>query len=87
MYHKWLGHENIVYAKFLEENMSEFETTKDRRSLNFFTKMSRCLDIGKTNLQCRSHHQKMLKKHKTVEAIIRAFLKIESVEYSESPVC
>ena len=35
-----------------------------------FSKMSKELDICKDNLQCRSHHQKMVKKYHTIQDII-----------------
>ena len=72
-YSKWLPEENAKYAKYLEENEGEFEITKSRRTLNFFIKMAEELGLGKNNLQCRSHHQKMLKKYGSVEGIIKAF--------------
>ena len=37
--------------------------------------MAKDLDIGNNNVQCRSHHQKMLIKHKTIPAIINNILK------------
>jgi hypothetical protein len=39
----------------------------------------------RTSLQCRSHHQKMLKTHKTVRGII-AFLKSEETEEMKKSV-
>ena len=37
--------------------------------------MADALQIGKDNLQCRSHHQKMLAKHQTINKIVSAFKK------------
>lgn len=75
VYSKWTLSENIAYAHFLRENIYEFSKEAGRRSLYFFNEMAITLDIGRNNQQCRSHHQKMEKKYKTVEAIIEHFLK------------
>ena len=72
-YSKWSVPQNKLYAEFLSQNIEEFEINKDRRSLNFFTKMAKELPLNKTNLQCRSHHQKMMKHYQCVEKIIEAF--------------
>ena len=36
--------------------------------------MAKEMNIGKNNVQCRSHHQKMLIKYKTVPGIISNIL-------------
>lgn len=72
---KWSPHENYLYAKFLVINLPEFEDPKGRRSQNFFTRMAEWLDIGKDNLQCRSHHQKMMNRYKSVQNAIQDLLK------------
>ena len=36
----------------------------------FFNQMAKELRIGRNNRQCRSHHQKMMKKYGGVESII-----------------
>ena len=59
------------------DNIQEFDRKDGRRSLYFFNLMSSTLQNGRNNQQCRSHHQKMEKKFKTVEAIVFAFLKRE----------
>ena len=83
-----------MYAQFLSNNQEEFDSSKERRSMKFFTLMAEELAIGKNNLQCRSHHQKMLKKFGSVEMIISSCLnsgletKKEEIEKtkSESPL-
>ena len=75
MCRKWSPRENYLYAQFLSLNPSEFEDEKGRRSQNFFTRMADWLDIGKDNLQCRSHHQKMMARYKSVSNIMRELKK------------
>ena len=45
--------------------------------MNFFKKMSQAVDNDRSNEQCRSHHQKMLKRFGTVENIIKNLRKLE----------
>ena len=75
---KWTLEENYLYAAFLEENMDEFMTLKKRRSPKFFKKMSEHLGGGRTNGQCRSHHQKMIIRYDSIERIIKKFKERES---------
>ena len=42
--------------------------------MKFFSQMADQLKIGKNNLQCRSHHQKMMKRYESVEKIIEKFM-------------
>ena len=77
VYSKWTKDENIEYARFLMAHLEEFDRKDGRRSLYFFNLMASTLQNGRNNQQCRSHHQKMEKKFKTVEAIVFAFLKCE----------
>ena len=72
---KWSARENYLYASFLAINASEFEDEKGRRSQNFFTRMAEWLHIGKDNLQCRSHHQKMMARYKSVSNIMKELQK------------
>ena len=64
-----------MYAEFLEANMDEFKSEKNRRSKKFFKKMGQHLNNSRDNEQCRSHHQKMVKKFGKVKKIIEAFVK------------
>jgi hypothetical protein len=66
----------------LEENIALFEMTRgERKSVKINVKMGSYLKT-RNPLQCRSHHQKMLEAHKTVQGII-AFLKSEETEEME----
>ena len=60
---KWTKSENEEYAKYLLAHLDEIQENEHRVSHCFFNKMSKELQINRDNLQCRSHHQKMLKKH------------------------
>lgn len=77
IYHRWTWDENLKYANFLSATRSEFDDYKERRPMKFFIRMAKALSVGKNNLQCRSHHQKMLKKFGTIDEIIRACLENE----------
>ena len=72
-FRKWTETENFSYAQFLLENSEEFTSGNQRRSMNFFKRMSQAVDNDRSNEQCRSHHQKMLKRFGTVENIIKNF--------------
>ena len=72
-YNKWSEEENLSYCFFLQANLNEFNPDRCRRTKNFFNRMSEFLEEERDNEQCRSHHQKMLKKYGTVEKIIRHF--------------
>ena len=63
LFKKWTKEENILYAEYLKNNLIEILNLQSRVSHCFFIKMAEELRIGKNNLQCRSHHQKMLKKY------------------------
>ena len=69
-YCKWSIEENKAYASFLAKNMEEFQEFGARRSKKFFTRMANQLQNGRDNEKCRSHHQKMIKKYKSIERII-----------------
>lgn len=47
-------------------------TLSQKRYVGVHTKMSKRIK-GKTSTQCRTHHQKMLKKHLTIENIIKEY--------------
>ena len=66
---KWGFQDSILYIRFLKNNKERLEKTKFKRKYNKFSRMS--FFIGtKTSNQCRSHHQKMIQKYKTIDNII-----------------
>lgn len=58
----------MIYIKFLKDNAKDFETEHERRTKTVFKRLS---DILKTKQikQCKSHHQKMISQHETIEQI------------------
>jgi hypothetical protein len=69
---KWSATEQRHYVSFLENNLSEMKSRAARKSQKVFLQMSRLVRT-RTAEQCRSHHQKVLKSHETVEEIIRFY--------------
>ena len=65
--------------------MAEFNSGVQRRSMNFFKKMSQAVDSNRSNEQCRSHHQKMMKRFGSIEKIIKGFT-VSSEPPSEMPL-
>jgi hypothetical protein len=66
----WSEVENHKYVEFLTKFKSVLEgPKKDRRKWHLNRIMSKEV-ATRSHEQCRSHHQKMLKHYKTVEAII-----------------
>ena len=68
--YRWGPEEHLLYAAFLERNREIFVNRVNRLPPGFFHKMAAELNIGRNNCQCRTHHQKMMEKYKSVEAII-----------------
>lgn len=74
--------ENIRYAEFMEQNLSMFQAPmRERRQLKPNLMMSRYIKTRNSD-QCRSHHQKMMKYHRTVPEII-AYIKDLKERYKE----
>lgn len=58
---RWRANENTRYAEFLMTNQKDFESEYLRRTTKVFTRLA--LEVeNKTIKQCKSHHQKMMKK-------------------------
>ncbi len=67
----WSLDENKIYLEFLIENHSDFQSEILRRKSRVFYRISKLLK-KRTPDQCRSHHQKLLTKHKgVIEEVIR----------------
>jgi hypothetical protein len=66
---KWTITEQKIYISFLEENLEEMECRALRKTEKVYMKMAREVRT-RTADQCRSHHQKVLKYHSSVEDII-----------------
>lgn len=73
----WNHKENMVYLHFLREFGNLFESDWHRRkSLKINVLMSEHVKT-RSPLQCRSHHQKMMKFHKDIPHIIEHLSKLE----------
>ena len=66
---RWTPEENVLYLRFLKHNQDKF-TGKCPKKFLKFERMSFEIE-SKTPDQCRSHHQKMMMRYKSVENIIR----------------
>jgi adenylate kinase family enzyme len=69
---KWSSREQRLYIQFLQENSLEIETKLSRKANKIFKKMSQVIKT-RTADQCRSHHQKIINYHETVDRIIRYY--------------
>ncbi len=66
----WTLQENMKYVRFLQENREIFTSTKENRRLLKINKMISQSIGTRSPDQCRSHHQKMVKYHESIEGII-----------------
>lgn len=66
---RWTSNENLTYITFLVENEHLVAQRKQRRKLRIFKSLS-MLVVTRTPEQCRSHHQKMEKKYRTLHGIV-----------------
>ena len=66
----WSLEENLKYKSFLENNLQLFQTgAAVRRLVKVNVMISQ--EVGtRSSDQCRSHHQKMMKYHRTVPNVI-----------------
>lgn len=69
---KWNRAEQIAYVDFLDKNIEDMSTKLARKSRKVFLNMA-LLVKSRSADQCRSHHQKVLNYHKSVQEIIRYY--------------
>lgn len=69
----WTYEENQQYILFLEENKKSFDDEQTRRFSKIFLEMSLNM-LNKSPEQCRTHHQKALRKYKSIDRIISFIL-------------
>ena len=65
----WNSIEQAAYIKFLKEKKPEMDVSTLRRSHKIFILMSKEVKTRSAD-QCRSHHQKIIKYHNTVDEAI-----------------
>lgn len=67
---RWSEEQNKMYIKFLKLYQEEFKDDTNLKLTRLYKKMSIFFKGTLTNIQCRSHHQKLLNKYHTIPAII-----------------
>ena len=68
----WTPVEQVTYINFLKERKEEMDISALRRSQKIFIMMSKVVKTRSAD-QCRSHHQKIIKYHNTIEEAIEFF--------------
>lgn len=66
---RWNYDEQLLYLEFTKDNAFALENKENRRSSKIFKQMAKVV-ISRSADQCRSHHQKMEKKHGSVPNIL-----------------
>lgn len=69
VYDKWSELEKTKYRQFLEANSELFDSRFQRKSCKVFCLLEKHIET-KTKLQCKSHHQKMMQRFKSIPNII-----------------
>jgi hypothetical protein len=64
----------MLYAEFLQRYSDKINDQKFRKEIKVFKQISLFVKT-RTSDQCRSHHQKILKIHKSIENILRVYEK------------
>ena len=65
----WTEAENMKYAEYLKMNFGLMHDKLGRRTKKIFERMSRLIKT-RCPTQCRSHHQKCMKKYQSMERIV-----------------
>ena len=78
----WSSEERGKYFCFIQAHQANFVKKELRRSDKIFKLMSSFLGSRAAD-QCRSHHQKMEKKHGPLGSIIKALANLYSSEFAE----
>jgi hypothetical protein len=62
----------MAYVIFIQNNLALFQCEKVRRSCKVFMLMAENI-LTRTSDQCRSHHQKMINYHGSVDKILEYY--------------
>lgn len=73
----WATLQNARYVAFIEANLKKMEGKPHGKLWGVYQDMAKIVKTRNFR-QCKSHHQKMLNKHKTIPEIISFFLKSNS---------
>lgn len=76
---QWSIEENQLYLEFLEVNKTRFLTHEERKRYRVFEKVSQYLKNKRSPRQCRSHHQKIMKKSKPSNSIDAAIQYLKEI--------
>jgi len=68
----WEIKEAILYWKFVQENQQTLEFKEKKHKQKIFNDMADFIKTRDTH-QCRSHHQKIIKKYKNLGTFIKDF--------------
>ena len=63
-YELWRVDEDIRYHFYLTLNVDRL-TNKEPKLKNFYMDMSKF--VGRSHIQCKTHHQKKMQKHKNIQ--------------------
>lgn len=68
----WTLAETLKYIAYIKLNAEKFDTEDSRRDARVFVIMSQLIKTRKS-IQCRSHHQKMMKYHGSILRIVQHY--------------
>lgn len=67
---RWSEEQNKMYVEFLKQYQEDFKDHTNLKLTKLYKQMSAFFKGTFTNVQCRSHHKKLLNKYHTISAII-----------------
>ena len=73
LFKKWTLKENTKYAHFLMKFAKDMDSEAARRALHLFKIMAKGI-YRRSAEQCRTHHQKMVKRYGSIENIVHNLL-------------
>lgn len=78
-FYSWDFRENYTYITYLKNFKTIFASPEARKRVKVFSHLSKLIKT-RNPFQIKSHHQKMMLRHKTLDAIIE-FLKVKILKY------
>lgn len=81
---KWTFEENKRYCLFLSQNLIIFDSEELRKKNRIFSLLSAFMKTRLTS-QVKSHHQKMMKRHRDVRSILKFFERKLGEIFTEEP--
>jgi hypothetical protein len=71
-YTYWSERENKIYVEYIRSNKELMAECKDKKRQRVFLHMSKLIKT-RTPKQVKSHHQKLIKQHLSVDSIVQHF--------------